>query len=173
MPTDAYTPFGANDPMYAALRTACTAPLTIVGVGNALRGDDGFGPTVIAALPERHGITCFDTGMAPENWLGPIARSCPATVLVLDATDLAEPPGTLRLLRGDELGSIGVSTHGLPLGFFLGLVEERTGVPAVLLAAQPVCVDLGAPMSDAMQAAATRACSAIRTVAESLATCKR
>jgi len=151
------------DPLVAQLRHACRLPLALVGVGNPLRGDDGFGPAVLAALPACPGLTCFDAGMAPENWLGPIARATPATILVLDAADLRQPPGTLRLLRPDasDADTIGISTHGLPLGVFLRLAQDRCAAPAWLLAAQPARLSLGEEMSNPMTAAVRRAAQAI------------
>ncbi|MFP4057034.1 MAG: hydrogenase maturation protease [Candidatus Brocadiia bacterium] len=150
-----------DDPLVRELVEACTFPIALVGVGNPLRGDDGFGPAVLAAAPAHPAILPFEAGMAPENWLGPIARAGPATVLVLDATDLGEPPGTLRLLRPGELESVGVSTHGLPLGFFLQMVAERCSAPVLLLAVQPQNVAFDAPLSEPMRQAIHRAAAAI------------
>ncbi|HUT36898.1 MAG TPA: hydrogenase maturation protease [Planctomycetota bacterium] len=150
-----------SDPLAAQLRGACPVPLAIVGVGNPMRGDDGFGPAVLAALPELPGVSCFDAGMAPENWLGPIARAEPRCILVLDAADFGAPPGTLRLARGGELEAVGASTHGLPLGFFVKLAEDRCGAPALALLAQPERLALGDPLSDAMTAAVRRAARVI------------
>ena len=152
------------DPLLEPLCAACRPPLTVVGVGNPMKGDDGFGPAVVAALPELEGVTCFDAGMAPENWLGPIARSKPASILVLDAADMGEPQGTLRLLAPDDLDAVATSTHGLPLGFFLGLLADRCDAPASVLAAQPASLALGAPISEPVQAAIRRAARLIHAL---------
>jgi len=163
------------DPLAAQLRAACPLPLAVVGVGNPMRGDDGFGPAVLAALPAAGtasgcrepasgpavGLALFDAGMAPENWLGPIARANPRAILVLDAADLGEPPGTLRLLPPAALESVGACTHGLPLGFFLNLVQDRCGAPAFLLAAQPERTGLGDEMTEPVRAAVLRAAAAV------------
>jgi len=154
-----------DDPLLVELRVACALPLAIVGVGNAMKADDGFGPAVVAALPELEGVTCFDAGMAPENWLGPIARSAPASILVLDAADMGEPPGALRLLAPDDLDAAATSTHGLPLGFFLQLLADRCDAPARVLAAQPASLALGAPISEPVQAAIRRAAALVRRLA--------
>jgi len=153
------------DPMLTQLRTACSLPLAVVGVGNPMKGDDGFGPAVVAALPEIEGVACFDAGMAPENWLAPIARSAPASILLLDAADMGEPPGTLRLLAPGELDAVATSTHGLPLGFFLGLLAGRCDAPARVLAAQPASLALGAPVSEPVQAAIRRAAALVQRLA--------
>ena len=145
----------------AQLRTHCRIPLAIVGVGNPLRGDDGFGPAVIAALPPLEGVTTFDVGMAPENWLGPIARAHPRSILVLDCAHLDRPPGTLGVLRSEQLDAVATSTHGLPLGIFLGMLEERCGAPTVVLAVQPRTVRFGEAMSEEVTEAVGVAIEAI------------
>ena len=163
--TDTDEPSSASDTLLGHLRAACAFPLAVVGVGNPMRGDDGFGPAVVAALPQRDGMAAFDAGMAPENWLGPIARANPRAILVVDAAGLDEPPGTLRLLRADELESVGASTHGLPLGFFLTMAEQRCGAPAHLLAVQPQSMGLGDPMAQPVRAAVGRVVAAIARLA--------
>ena len=152
----------ADDALIEQLRAVCVLPLTVVGVGNTLKGDDGFGPAVVAALGDAEGITCIDAGTVPENWLGPIARSAPASILIVDAAALGEPPGTLRLVAPDALDDVGVSTHGLPLGFFFDLLAGQCGAPAHLLAAQPEALGFGEGLSAVAQAAARRATDAIR-----------
>lgn len=154
------------EPLLSELRAACPFPLAVVGVGNALKGDDGFGPAVIATLPELDGVTCFDAGMAPENWLGPIARAAPASVLILDAADLDAPPGTLRLLEPDALDDTIGFTHALPLGFFLAMLADHCDAPIRVLAAQPASVAFGDAMSEPMAAAVERAAALIRGLAE-------
>ena len=136
-------------------------------MGNPARGDDGFGPALIAALPALPGVVAFDAGMAPENWLGPIARAEPRTVLFVDAADIGEAPGTLRLLRAEELGGCGLSTHALPLGLLLPIAEERCGAPCLLLAVQPLSLAHGERLSMPVQAALQAAAKAIAAAAAS------
>ena len=152
----------AHDPLLDDLRAVCVLPLTVVGVGNTMKGDDGFGPAVVAALGDVEGITCIDAGMVPENWLGPIARSSPASILIVDAADLGEPPGTLRLVAPDALDDVGVSTHGLPLGFFFQLLADQCGAPARLLGVQPESIGFGEGLSEPALGAVRRAADLIR-----------
>jgi len=150
--------------LLSQLRATCPLPLPVVGVGNPMRADDGFGPAVVAELPPRDGLALFDAGVAPENWLGPIARAEPRCILVLDAADLGEAPGALRLLAAGAVESIGVSTHGLPLGFFLQMAAERCGAPAFLLAVQPACLDMYGEMTEPVRDAARQAVEALASL---------
>ena len=65
----------------------------IVGIGNSLRGDDGFGPALVQRLQGRVRPVCIDAGVAPENYLGRIVKEQPDTVLLVDAAHLGLEPG--------------------------------------------------------------------------------
>ena len=56
----------------------------IVGMGNPLRGDDGFGPALIERLRGKVSATCIDAGIAPENYVGRIVKETPDTILLVD-----------------------------------------------------------------------------------------
>jgi len=133
-----------------------------------MRGDDGAGPAVVAALPDAPGLARFDAGMAPENWLGPIARAKPRSILVVDAVDSGEPPGTLALMSPDELAGVGgPSTHALPLGLFLRVAEQRCGAPCLVLAIQPGSTAMAEGLSAPVRAAVRQAASAISSLVSS------
>jgi hydrogenase maturation protease len=69
--------------------------LLVAGVGNVLRGDDGFGPAVIAALgPLPDGAEAIETGIGGVALLGELMAGCEGLVLV-DAVDRGAPPGTV------------------------------------------------------------------------------
>ena len=65
-----------------------TAKIVLVGIGNPLRGDDGFGPALIAALDGQVRAVCIDAGTAPESYAGKIIKENPDTVVFVDAADL-------------------------------------------------------------------------------------
>lgn len=69
--------------------------LLIAGVGNVLRGDDGFGPAVIDALGELpDGVEAVETGTGGVALLQELLAGCDGLVLV-DAVDRRAAPGTL------------------------------------------------------------------------------
>lgn len=76
----------------------------IVGcVGNVLRGDDGFGPAVaerLSDLPE--GAEVVETGIGGIALLQELMGGCDGLVLV-DAVDRGERPGTLFLIEPQVL----------------------------------------------------------------------
>ena len=118
----------------------------ILGIGNRLRGDDGFGSIVAERLGKvTSSERIFDGGVAPENFLGKIAKLNPRSMLILDAVVFDGEPAELRIFTPDDFGEQLTLTHG-PTDFkliksFLGDVDMR------ILAANPVSVKFGAKLS--------------------------
>ncbi len=91
-------------------------PILVVGVGNALRGDDGFGISALAAF--RAGgpapdICCLETGIAGMHLVQELMRGYDA-LLLFDAVD-----------RGDQPGRITVREPVLPSLDTLSTTERR------------------------------------------------
>lgn len=82
--------------------TAPGAPRVLVaGIGNLLRGDDGFGPAVVEALAgERlpEGVRVVELGIAGINLVQELMEGYDALLLV-DAVERQAPPGTLFVLE--------------------------------------------------------------------------
>lgn len=136
----------------------------LLGVGNPLRGDDGFGPALIQRLKD-FPVNALDAGTAPENFIGPAARVGPGNVLVADAADLREPSGTLALLERDEILRVGgLTTHNLSPALFMEQLEERCGAPVRMLAVQPRTTAFGAPLSREVEEALDLLVELIRAV---------
>jgi hydrogenase maturation protease len=81
------------------------APVTVVGLGNVLMGDDGFGPCVVSRLLASHefpaGVAVIDLG-TPGLDLYPHLAGC-RSLVVVDTVRAADPPGTLRLYRREDV----------------------------------------------------------------------
>lgn len=133
----------------------------LVGVGNVMRGDDGFGPRVIEGLRCKTSLPLLDGGMAPENWLGPITRLSPAVVVVLDAVVLDAPTGSLHWLNPDQLQAAGVSTHASGLDMFLLFLAQAVAADVNILGTVPDRTGLGDSMSEEVGKAAEQLISII------------
>ena len=73
--------------------------ILVAGVGNVLRGDDGFGPAVtelLGHLPA--GAEVVETGTGGVALLQELMVGCDGLVLI-DAVDRGAPPGTLFVLE--------------------------------------------------------------------------
>lgn len=126
--------------------------VVVVGIGNALRGDDGAGSVVAQRLREAHPELVFDAGQVPENYLGPIRREAPAAVLLVDAADFGGSPGEVRTAMTSEVEGLMLGTHAAPLSMFMRMVEHETGADVRLVAVQAADTRLGAEMSPEVSA---------------------
>ena len=169
----------------SSLRQALRSPaeratkIAIVGVGNELRGDDGAGPAVVQALramshihqssseaqSASQQILILDAGPAPENYTGPLRRFRPAFVLIIDAAEMGEAPGTVRWLSWKETSGIGVATHALPLHVFATYLCAGLDCDVALLGIQPANTEIGAAHSASVQKAVRKV---IRVLASEL-----
>jgi len=128
----------------------------IVGMGNDMRGDDGFGPIVARRLQGRLRADVIDAGTAPENYLGRIAALEPETVLIVDAVDFDGQPGDIVLLEPNELVTTSFSTHMPSLALLESYLSAEQDVCVLVLAAQPSTTEPGATLSDEMVRAIER-----------------
>jgi hydrogenase 3 maturation protease len=131
----------------AGLSDHLTGRVVIVGVGNRMKGDDGFGPVMIDRLQGRVKVPLFDCGSVPENFIAPIRREEPGTVLVLDAADLSEPPGSIGVIEPRRWSGGGFSSHSMSLQLFADLIWRETGAAVFLIAVQPERLGFGEQMS--------------------------
>ena len=105
--------------------------VNIVGVGNALMGDDGAGIAAVEAL-SRCGIgpraRLHDAGLAVSDVLGRLDPSEP--LVVLDAVRGGGPAGSVYRLRLDALGGGAAAAAGPPVS-----LHELSVAPALQLEA--------------------------------------
>jgi hydrogenase 3 maturation protease len=124
-----------NNPLYTGLRTA------FVGIGSELNGDDAAGVLATrelirsARLPAD--FLAIDGGSIPESVTGPLRRFNPDLVILFDAADFGEPPGTIHWLDPDQIGGMSASSHTLPLSVLGGFLETELGCEVEYLGIQP------------------------------------
>lgn len=148
-------------------------PVVIFGCGNALLGDDGFGPAVIEAmqhlnLPEA--VSLIDAGTGIREYLLdylmlPTLR--PELLVIVDAGyQQSCVPGEILECAPTAIAAQKIhdfSLHQFPTVNLLRELQEETGIEVVLLIAQTaVTPDHIAPgLSPTMRAAAEEACRRI------------
>ena len=131
------------------------------GVGNEIMGDDAAGIRT-AQLIERKGlpwIKVFICGTLPENFIAPLEKVGPETLLIIDAADMGERAGEIRLLRIADIGGAAFSTHGIPLGVLLAPFESRIQIR--MIAIQPLDTGLGCKISRQVRSAARKVAAAV------------
>ena len=120
----------------------------IIGIGNALKGDDSVGIVLLDRLKCKVDAEFLDCGIAPENFLEKIAVAFPETLIIIDAVDLGEAPGTMRIIKAVDIEEGGISTHSLSPRIFIEYIETRLkGTSTFILAIQPGNCNLGKGLS--------------------------
>jgi hydrogenase maturation protease len=128
--------------------------VTVVGIGNPLRGDDAAG--ILAASLVRPGpqVRVVDAEDVPESFLGPITADDPDTVVLVDSVDLGAAPGAVAVVETDELASRCAVTHRTSLTLLADVVRRQTAADVFVLAIQPADTRFGAPANADVVAAA-------------------
>ncbi len=145
--------------------------VTVVGIGNPLRGDDGVGCWIARALEDerargvwvpRGTLRVLDAEEVPESYVGPVVASRPDVVLLVDAVDLGAEPGSMAVLEGADLSATGPFTHRTPLGLLAWFLRRVTGADVLLLAVQPVSLEWGEGLSAPVAATALSVTALLR-----------
>ncbi len=130
--------------------------VVVLGIGNLLWADEGFGVRAVEALHDAYafpeGVVLKDGGTLGLNLYEDVATA--RRVLVFDAIDFALPPGTLRVLRDDEVPAWGrtkLSPHQLGFNDVLALAQLNGRAPETIVAigVQPVDIaDFGGSLRE-------------------------
>ena len=146
----------------------------MLGIGNLLWADEGFGVRAVEALHAAFefpaAVTLQDGGTLGLMLYEPVAAA--RRVLVFDAIDFSLPPGTLRVLRGSEVPAWGrtkLSPHQTSFNDVLALAQMNGRNPEEIVAigVQPVELnDFGGSLRAEVR---ERLPEAVRLAAEQLA----
>lgn len=119
----------------------------VLGCGNVLYGDDGFGPAVAAALAERYPIpddaAVLDLGLSTRGFIFDVLLSSrrPERIVIVDAMERpGRRPGELFDVPLDELPREKVddfSFHQGPTSNLLAELRDLCGVEIVIVSCQP------------------------------------
>lgn len=156
----------------------------MVGVGNVLHGDDGFGVEVARRLGSRPlpaGVTLAETGIGGIHLVHELMAGYDALVVV-DTVDRGRPPGTVMVIeadvtdvaelpveeRHDLLADMHLATpeRALMVARAAGVLPERT----IIVGCQPAEIDalgigLTSPVSQAVDHAVTEVERCVRELA--------
>jgi hydrogenase maturation protease HycI len=142
--------------------------VVVLGVGSELRSDDAAGLRVTRGIARLRvpGVHALDGGPAPESCTGEIRRIAPSHLLIVDAADMAEPPGTVRLIDLENIAGASFGTHGLPLSVVADYLRRELGCRVAIIGIQPASLDFGESLSAPVAAAVDET---VRCLAECLA----
>lgn len=138
--------------------------ILVAGVGNVLRGDDGFGPAVtelLVGLPE--GAEVIETGTGGIALLQELMAGCSGLILI-DAVERGAEPGTLFFIEPEIEDAVHVPdvhlanpARVLSMAKTIGVLPERV----VIIGCQPadteeLCQGLSPPVQRALAIAVQR-----------------
>ena len=103
----------------------------ILCIGNRDGGDDAIGPYIADHLPSTKTRKVIDAGTVPENFTGVIKQFAPKQLIIIDAVDMGLQPGDIRIVPKNCIGTMHISTHGIPLSVIIKYLQQD--IPSILL----------------------------------------
>lgn len=133
----------------------------VLGIGNLLWGDEGFGVRAVEALDAQYefppDVKLMDGG-TQGLFLLPFVQAA-RRLIILDAVDYRMPPGSLKVVWNDEIPSFlaanKMSMHQIGFQEVLALarLQEQYPAEAVLIGVQPEdMTDFGGSLRDCVKA---------------------
>ncbi|MDD5035186.1 MAG: HyaD/HybD family hydrogenase maturation endopeptidase [Methylococcaceae bacterium] len=123
--------------------------ILVLGIGNLLWADEGFGVRVVQALQQTHEfpprVSLLDGGTSGLALIPPVQEA--DSLIIVDAVDFHLAPGTMVELRDEEvpayLGAKKMSLHQVSFQEVLALCQLLGKSPArlLLLGVQPQTLD--------------------------------
>lgn len=147
----------------------CLARVLILGVGNILFGDDGFGPAVADKLastyeiPEDIYVMDVGTGVRKMLFTLTLDQERPEEIIIVDAVDWGNAIGKVSEIPVEALPTTKLddfSMHHAPTSNLLRQLQDQCGVRVSVLACDvgvvPQMIRPG--LSDSTESAVTYAC---------------
>ena len=149
----------------------------VLGVGNVLFGDDGFGPSAVeymqnnCEIPEDVYIMDVGTGSGDILFNVALSQTKPEKIIILDAVDMKKKPGEVFQLSVDELPANKLSDfsmHFFPSANLLKELRDQMNINIVIVACQaermPDSVSPG--LSDSVKQALPKAVKLVLKLAQ-------
>ncbi|MBO5659025.1 MAG: HyaD/HybD family hydrogenase maturation endopeptidase [Duodenibacillus sp.] len=140
--------------------SSCGTEVLVLGIGNLLWADEGFGVRAIEAFQhhfdDHPSLRLMDGGTLGHYLINEVMDA--KRILLFDCCDLKSEPGTLRLLRDDEIkiwSSTKISAHQTGMNDVLATAAIMGYEPAAfsVVAIQPQELnDYGASLTESVKA---------------------
>lgn len=132
-----------------------------------MNGDDAAGGSVVHSLcllcspVDQDYLLLVDAGLVPESFTGPLRRFGPDIVLLVDAAEMGEGPGTIQILDWRDSAGFGPSTHLQPLSTLAEYLTAEIDCRVVLVGIQPARLGFDIPLSMPVRRAVRRLAVAV------------
>ena len=138
------------------LATGIEGVVVVMGIGNPLRGDDAAGSLAARRIESLPGVCVIDAQDVPEEFLVRVVDQQPDTVVLIDSVDMDSAPGSVAFLDRDQVARYWPSTHRMPLGLLMEVLEQETYALVIGIGIQPAHTELLKPLSSAVAASVAR-----------------
>jgi len=134
--------------------------ILVLGLGNSIMTDDGFGVKVVNTLSSRYHfqgkIRLIDGGTLGLDLLPHLEDV--ASLLIIDALDMRDNPGQLFRIEGEDVPrafASKLSVHQMGLQDLLAVAELQGHVPTKLVVwgVQPECIEMGTDLTSTVESA--------------------
>ena len=134
--------------------------ILVLGLGNSIMTDDGFGVKVVNTLSSRYHfqgkIRLIDGGTLGLDLLPHLEDV--ESLLIIDALDMRDKPGQLFRIEGEDVPrafASKLSVHQMGLQDLLAVAELQGHVPTKLVVwgVQPECIEMGTDLTSTVESA--------------------
>jgi hydrogenase 3 maturation protease len=143
--------------LLGVLRSCSNPKICILGIGAEFKADDAAGVFIAQQLQAKcedkkcsftSSVLCIDGSTAPENFTGDIKKFGPTHLLIIDAAEMGEKPGTIRLIPSDKVGGVSFSTHVLPIAVMINYLKQSISFESVIIGIEPKDLEFGKEMTN-------------------------
>ena len=117
-----------------------------VGIGNALKSDDGIGIYICKNIIQTNKIKTLIVESGIEKFVGKINSINPELLILVDCTDFNKEPGFIDFLPIEEIQDFTVNTHTISVK----RISEFFKMKTYILGLQPENVRFGEEFSESV-----------------------
>ena len=116
-----------------------TKTTLFVGIGNALKSDDGIGIHICKNIKQTNNIKTLIVESGIEKFVGKINSLNPEILILVDCTDFKKKPGFVDILPIEQIQDFTVNTHTISVK----RISEFFDMKTYLLGVQPENLKFG------------------------------
>lgn len=130
----------------------------IVGCGNILYGDDGFGPEVINYIKENNiefeGDTCIiDGATSAPHYIFTLPQEKWKNIIIIDIASMNEDAGTIKVLDLDQIHEEEryMDVHGLSATYPLHDLKDKVNIKLIVIQPENVPEEMEMGLSESLE----------------------
>ncbi len=127
----------------------------MMGIGSYLRADDFLGIKIVQNLKEsiqNESVLLLEVETAPNDYFHMIEEWKPTHVIIVDAAEFKAKPGTIDLIKREDMADYAISSHKRGLTLFLDfLAFSFPDLEVTIIGVQPESIDYHIGISPSIQ----------------------